>query len=76
MVCTKPTFETNLKLKGLKLQENHMQSLIIQRKLGFKLTIPGSATWQIIGEEDECWICNRHVLTLLFWTPKIGEVAQ
>ena len=50
--------------------------MIIQRQLGHKELMPGSAQWGVYTElKDECWICNHSVMTLFVWTPRIGLIA-
>lgn len=47
---------------------------MFQRVLGHKAEMPGSGQWQMLTEKaDECWICDRHIYTLLFWSPSIGH---
>ena len=50
---------------------------IIQRQLGHKEIMPGSAQWGIFSKQkDECWICAHHILTVFVWTPRVGQLAQ
>ena len=51
--------------------------LIIQRHLGFKDLLPNSGRWKICVEENnECWYCGQHILTLFIWTQRISMLSE
>jgi len=36
--------------------------------------MPGACQWKMIDEaHEDCWICDREVYTLIFWSPVIGR---
>ena len=53
------------------------KTCIITRHVGAKKLIPGSGQWKIDTEQnDECWFCGQHILTLFLWSPRIGQLSQ
>lgn len=51
--------------------------LIIQRRLGHKVLIPGIAQWRVNTEQkDECWICAHSIMTVFIWSQRIGQMAS
>ena len=50
------------------------RQLILTRVLGHNIEMPGAETWQIVRRSSDCWICNRNIFTLFFWSPEIGRV--
>jgi hypothetical protein len=51
--------------------------LIFQRMVGHKEEMPGSGQWKILTEKgDQCWICDKHIYSLIFWSPSIGHSMQ
>eukprot|EP00347_Sterkiella_histriomuscorum_P002614 403367462 len=52
------------------------QKLIFQRYLGHKEDIPGIGQWQMLTSQNpndspaccECWVCNKYIYTLIFWS--------
>ena len=51
----------------------NQQRLLIQRVLGFKELVPGSAKWTLYTHaHDECRHCNQSVLTIFLWNPRLG----
>ena len=56
------------------------KTLIFSRKLGHKIDIPGSGQWKMVtGEtkrDNECWVCDRQVYTLIFWNELIGAAEM
>ena len=49
---------------------------IIQRKLGLKDVMPDSGKWGVYTrEKDECWFCNRSILTVFLWRPRLGHLT-
>lgn len=52
------------------------QNLIITRILGHKVDNKGSGQWKFFTEkvngENDCWICDRQIYSLIFWNELIG----
>jgi PP-loop superfamily ATP-utilizing enzyme len=39
--------------------------------------MPGSSEWQLFKQnEDECYICDRKIYTIFFWSPAIGKIEE
>ena len=53
-------------------------TLIITRMLGHKEEMPGSGRWRVITKENigqnECWVCDRKIYSLIFWNELIGNI--
>lgn len=47
------------------------------RGLSTKNIIPGNQQWKIIDDKKyECWKCSQHILTIFFWSPRIGILTS
>ena len=70
-LATKVNLDTMIKLHYLKEKK-----MIIKRKLGHRVRIPGVGQWQILTNEtdDECWVCDRHIISVVIWTDLIGPL--
>jgi hypothetical protein len=70
--------------KAKKMNTSHVampstdkHKLILTRKLGLKVQLPGSGQWEIMTRDfDVCWICEQHVLAVFIWSEEIGEREQ
>lgn len=52
-----------------------MRHFILTRKIGHQLEIPGSSDWQLHRENsNQCYICDRKIYTVFFWSPSIGQI--
>jgi len=53
-------------------------ALVVTRNIGHKEDIPGSGQWRMITKDipghNECWVCDRHVYSLIFWNELIGII--
>ena len=57
--------------------QSGQQKLIISRKPGYKMVIPGVGQWKInTRRKEECWVCKQHILTFFFWNKDIGQQDQ
>ena len=58
-------------------RKNDAQSrhLILTRKLGHKLDIPGGAIWQAFrNSANQCYVCDRKIYTMFLWSPTTGII--
>lgn len=78
LVSTKANHNLSNKLNMVQLEGKKQRRFIIQRKLGQKVRIPDSAQWHILDDETEeqCWICDQHILTVFLWMKPIAERQQ
>ena len=48
--------------------------------IGRKRDLPGLGQWRVITEqppgENDCWICDRQVYSLIFWNVLLGKAVQ
>lgn len=73
-LMTEKRLETHSKNLG---DVNNPQSrhFILTRKLGHHLEIPGSSDWTLHKENySQCYICDRKIYTVFFWSPTIGKI--
>ena len=70
-------FNFNIKSKRDPIDSSSADQLIFQRVLGHKEEQPGTGQWFETSEEavgcrphykNECWICDRHVFSVIFWS--------
>ena len=68
--------------------EPERRNLVVTRKLGHKSDIPGSGQWVVhtnvldienpgspsVKPCQECWICDQHIYSIVFWNEYIGSV--
>ena len=48
-------------------------SLVMTRHMGLDHLIPEASKWKLLlNDQDECWLCEQHIITLYIWTPRIG----
>jgi len=53
------------------------KTLVINRILGTKHFMKDSSRWVVHDDKkSECWKCTQHILTLFFWTPRIGAATS
>ena len=51
--------------------------LVLTRHHGLDQVIPHSSQWEILTEvDDECWLCESHIITCYIWTPRIGFLSM
>lgn len=54
--------------------------LVFTRQIGHKEDMPGSGQWRVITKqpvaENECWICDKQVYSLIFWNELIGSAQS
>ena len=49
------------------------QRLILNRHRGFEKVLPDSEKWALMStRKDECWNCDKHIVALYIWTPRVG----
>ena len=66
------TYVSDIDMEGSFLAK----TLVINRILGSKHMMPGSAQWAVHdNRKDECWKCSQHVLTIFLWNPQIGKTT-
>ena len=54
-----------------------IKRLILNRMQGYQTIIPGSARWKVLSRpQDECWICGKHIMTIIMWNKQIGIIEQ
>lgn len=42
-----------------------------------KPKVPKPSTWQLVTDSRiHCWVCDRHIYSLLFWNPEIGRLKD
>jgi hypothetical protein len=58
------------------------EKMIFQRQLGFKDEVPGAGQWYQSSNmvvpnpnhyKHNCWICEGHVFSIVFWTRKMAQ---
>lgn len=44
------------------------------RQLGHKSELPGAGQWCMLSryKTEQCWVCDKHIYTILFWSPHLG----
>jgi hypothetical protein len=55
---------------------HHDIKLVFNRYLGHKQDIPGSAQWRMLNDSEKCWICERHIYCVFFWSKNSGQQAS
>ena len=53
--------------------------LVLTRKLGHRIVIPGSVRWLVHDQaaangRNHCWVCDNHIYCMAFWARQIGEI--
>ena len=53
------------------------QLLLVTRILGHKDDMPGAGQWRVFTEsfkgQNDCWLCDHQVYSIIFWNKDIGE---
>lgn len=62
------------------VENDASEMLIFTRYLGHKIEMPGSGQWRMIAtqndEQERCWVCNKEIYTLVFWSRDFGLKTQ
>jgi hypothetical protein len=67
----KKSISENTHTYGVKdLQDKHLEVI---RSLGHQYEMPGSAAWVVEDKQEDCWVCDQSIYTLIFWSPSIGR---
>lgn len=49
--------------------------LSVTRKLGFEAFVQHTG-WTIDTTKNDCWVHHKHSFTVLFWNPRLGQMAS
>ena len=53
------------------------QKLVLTRHRGLCKHLTNANKWKPLTQPDQdCWICDKHVIALYMWTPKIGMMTM
>ena len=64
-----PIFDGKMTEQSIK----NTDQLIFSRQLGYQSLMKGLAQWRILeSEEQQCWICNNSIQTIVFWQESYG----